>query len=153
MVKRILFVCTGNTCRSPLAEGLFRHLAKQQGLDVEARSAGVMATNGMPISAHSEQILKQKGIADALTSSSIDEEAVNWADLVLTMTVGHKKMVVQQYPHMTDKVYTLKEFVEDDPDETDIADPFGGPLELYEQCAAEIELLLVRLLQKIKSDS
>lgn len=114
-MKNILFVCTGNTCRSPLAEGIMRHMAQQGGLDLTVSSAGVSAMNGMDISAHSKQILRNKGIDDHLTSRSLTAEAVEQADLILTMTVDHKRHVIERFNEALGKVFTLKEYVEDDP--------------------------------------
>ncbi|PYI51122.1 low molecular weight protein arginine phosphatase [Paenibacillus flagellatus] len=115
MYERILFVCTGNTCRSPLAEGLFRSMARREGLRLDVRSAGVSAWDGAPISKHSADILKERGVTDRLSSSAVTGEAVSWADLILTMTAGHKEAVIRRYPEAVDKVFTLKEFAEDDP--------------------------------------
>lgn len=115
MYKHLLFVCTGNTCRSPMAEALFRKLAKREGLDCEVRSAGVSAMNGSPISRHSADILRTRGIADRLFSSAVTDEAMSWADLVLTMTTAHKEVLIRSFPAAVDHIYTLKEFAEDDP--------------------------------------
>ncbi len=114
-MKHIVFVCTGNTCRSPLAEALFRNMAAAGGLEIEVRSAGVSASDHMPISAHSSSILREKGIQETLTSSAINTALVEWADLILTMTAPHKRSVIQRYPQIVDKVHTLKEYVEDNP--------------------------------------
>ncbi|MFC5451449.1 low molecular weight protein arginine phosphatase [Paenibacillus aestuarii] len=111
---RILFVCTGNTCRSPLAEGLLRMKVNKEGLAVEVRSAGVSAVTGGPISRNSASILKQAGFEEQLQSLAIQPSEVNWADLILTMTVGHKRSVVGRFPDAIDKTFTLKEYVEDD---------------------------------------
>ncbi|CAM4368402.1 MAG: low molecular weight protein arginine phosphatase [Paenibacillus macerans] len=111
---RILFVCTGNTCRSPMAEGLLRKLARERGLDVEVRSAGVAAIKGASMSMHAEAVLKERGITDAFESTPLHAELAEWADLILTLTQGHKRQVVYTFPHAADKIYTLKEFVEDD---------------------------------------
>ncbi|QHZ49274.1 low molecular weight protein arginine phosphatase [Paenibacillus larvae] len=113
-MKRILFICTGNTCRSPLAEGILRKLAEEKGLDIEVRSAGVFAEEGRPISSHSAQILKEYGHEETMNSRQLNEQDVQWADLILTMTMGHKSNVVSRHPETVDKIYTLKEFVEDD---------------------------------------
>lgn len=115
MVKNILFVCTGNTCRSPLAEGLLRTMAEQSGLALDIRSAGVSAVDGLPVSKHSADILREKGYDKSMSSNSITSELIQWSDLILTMTGGHKRSVVQQYPQAVEKIYTLKEYVEDDP--------------------------------------
>lgn len=111
---RILFVCTGNTCRSPLAEGLLRKIVRERGLDVKVLSAGVAAMKGASMSMHAEAVLKDRGIVDKFESTPLHVELAEWADLILTLTQGHKRQVVYTFPHTADKIYTLKEFVEDD---------------------------------------
>lgn len=113
---RILFVCTGNTCRSPLAELMLRAMAQQAGLDIEVRSAGVSASDGSPISANSAQILQEKGIPTSSSSKPVTGQLADWADLILTMSLQHKSRVIHQFPQTVDKIYTLKEFAEDNPD-------------------------------------
>ncbi|WP_334072220.1 MULTISPECIES: low molecular weight protein arginine phosphatase [Paenibacillus] len=113
---RILFVCTGNTCRSPMAEGMMRQIAKERGLDVEVRSAGVAASDGSSMSRHAESVLKEQGIMDRIVSTSLHGELIEWADLILALTEGHKRQIVYTFPAAVDKTYTLKEYVEDDLD-------------------------------------
>ncbi|WP_274362440.1 low molecular weight protein arginine phosphatase [Paenibacillus thermotolerans] len=116
--KRLLFVCTGNTCRSPMAESLFRKLAAESGLEAEAKSAGVAALNGTSMSKHSATVLKNKGIKDThrFQSSELTKELVDWADLILTMTSHHKRHVLESYPGAVDKTFTLKEYADDSSD-------------------------------------
>lgn len=130
---RILFVCTGNTCRSPMAEGMLRKLARDRGLDVQVRSAGVAAMKGASISRHAEAILRDRGITDAFESTPIDAELTDWADLVLTLTQGHKRQVIHTFPDAADKIFTLKEYVEDDA-------ALLANLEEFRRLAAEREL-------------
>lgn len=111
---RILFVCTGNTCRSPLAEGLLRIRVHQEGLAAEVRSAGVSAVTGGPISPNSASLLQEAGFKDSISSLAIQESEVNWADLILTMTMGHKRTVIQRFPSAIEKTFTLKEYALDD---------------------------------------
>lgn len=111
---RILFVCTGNTCRSPLAEGLLRIRVHQEGLVAEVRSAGVSAVTGGPISRNSASLLQEAGFKDSISSLAIQESEVNWADLILTMTMGHKRTVIQRFPSAIEKTFTLKEYALDD---------------------------------------
>ncbi|MDD9271982.1 low molecular weight protein arginine phosphatase [Paenibacillus sp. GCM10023248] len=111
---RILFVCTGNTCRSPLAEGLLRIRVHEEGLAAEVRSAGVSAVTGAPISRNSASLLQEAGFKEDIRSLAIQESEVQWADLILTMTTGHKRSVIQRFPDAVDKTFTLKEYVEDD---------------------------------------
>ncbi|MBB3110591.1 protein-tyrosine phosphatase [Paenibacillus phyllosphaerae] len=189
-MKRILFVCTGNTCRSPMAEAMLRDQAKRRGLDVEVRSAGVSTVDGLPVSEHARAALRERGVPDNGSSSALDGGAVSWADLVLTMTTGHKRHLLQRFPNAVDKTYTLKEYVESDEavlrdiaelealytewhmkqalgqqlteEERsrllelerripgfDIADPFGGSLDMYQECADEIGQAMDKLIVKL----
>ncbi|NOV04439.1 low molecular weight protein arginine phosphatase [Paenibacillus planticolens] len=111
---RILFVCTGNTCRSPLAEGLLRIRVHQEGLAMEVRSAGVSAMTGAPISRNSASLLQEAGFTESISSLAIQASEVKWADVILTMTMGHKRTVIQRFPDAVEKTFTLKEYVEDD---------------------------------------
>ncbi len=112
---RILFVCTGNTCRSPMAEGMMRKLARERGLHVEVRSAGVAATQGMSISHHASAVLKEQGVEDRILSTPLHAELVEWADLILGLTEGHKRQMIYSFPEAADKIYTLKEYAQNDP--------------------------------------
>ncbi|MEW4372128.1 low molecular weight protein arginine phosphatase [Paenibacillus kandeliae] len=113
-MHHILFVCTGNTCRSPMAEGFMRKLAKERGIPVDVRSAGVAAVDGMSVSRHAEAVLHDHQIYDQLTSSSLTSTTIHWADLILTLTGSHKQQVLRRFPQAAGKIYTLKEYVEND---------------------------------------
>lgn len=110
-LKHILFVCTGNTCRSPMAEALLRKLAAQRGLAVDARSAGVSTVDGLPVSAPALDSLRRRSIEHNGSSKALTADTVKWADLILTMTSGHKRQLLQWHPESVDKTYTLKEYV------------------------------------------
>jgi protein-tyrosine-phosphatase len=149
-MKRILFVCTGNTCRSPLAEALFR--SKLGDSQWEVRSAGVAAYEGQPASQQTLQVLQERGISHDHNARRLTEELVEWADLILTMTRSHKSLVTSTFPTAVDKVFTLREYVGIEGLE-DIADPFGGSVEEYRKCAAEIEESLDRLYNMLTQQS
>lgn len=151
-MKRILFVCTGNTCRSPMAESLMRHMAEQAGLVVEVKSAGLAAAEGLSMSAHAQDVLQEKGIACEVFSKPFTKELADWADWILTMTEGHKSHILVQYPQFAEKVHVLKQFANggEDAQSYDISDPFGGSLEEYKRCAEEIEDALAEVVNKLK---
>ncbi len=111
---RILFVCTGNTCRSPMAEAILRKLAKERGLQLDVQSAGVAANEGAPISRHAEAVLRDHNIDDKITSQSLRLDIVRKSDLILTLTQAHKQHVISNFPEVVGRIYTLKEYAEDD---------------------------------------
>jgi L-threonylcarbamoyladenylate synthase len=155
MAKSILFVCTGNTCRSPMAEGLFRSLLSDRlkcredelpSRGFQVGSAGVAALPGAPASPNTLEVLDQAGIdLTGHASQPVTEQLVAWADLVLTMTSRHLSAVVGAFPDSSSKVQLLCP-------EGDVADPFGGDLRDYQECGEQIRLCLEYWLDQVMSD-
>lgn len=144
----VLFVCTGNTCRSPMAAALFNKIAMERNLDVRIESAGLFATDGEPASTEAVIAMKKYGI-DLLGhhAQSINTELLEKSDLILTMTAAHK-MVIE--PSAQGKVFTLCEYAGID---TDIADPFGGDVAEYEECAEQIYNALLKVADRIADNA
>jgi len=138
----VLFVCTGNTCRSPMAEGLFRQMvAERLGCrpeDLDAHgvivgSAGVAAWGGGRASSGALETMAECGIdLTGHESQPLTESLVRQADVIWTMTNAHRAAILAQFPEAADRVAVLS------PDRADVADPIGGPVEAYRQCAGQI---------------
>ncbi|RXJ02710.1 low molecular weight protein arginine phosphatase [Anaerobacillus alkaliphilus] len=139
-MRNILFVCTGNTCRSPLAQALL----KQKRPDLEVKSAGVSALPGMNASEGTLEVLHEKGISLVHSSSLVDKEVMEWADLVLTLTESHKALLVKQFPLFVDKIHTLKEFAY----ENDVVEK----RQLLQHHYAELQLKQAQFLQQHKEE-
>src|ERR1043166_2359382 len=147
-MKTILFVCTGNICRSPMAEGLFRHAIKGRN-DFRVMSAGVGAVEGLPPSEHAVQALRQLGIdISKQRSRMLTAELVDQADFIFGMTHSHVDAVTLLYPQAAEKTFLLREFDETLGDyEADIGDPIGGSVEVYVSCRDQIEQGIASMLK------
>src|SRR5476649_2194056 len=127
-MKTILFICTGNVCRSPMAEALFRHATKGRG-GFRVFSAGIGAMDGQPPTPHSVTAMRELGI-DISTQRSrmLTTELIRQADFIFGMTHGHVDTIALLYPPAAEKTFLLREFDESlDPYEKDISDPIGSP--------------------------
>lgn len=143
---KILFVCTGNTCRSPMAEAILR--AKSS---FEVRSAGTFAVTGAPANPSAIQTLSENEIAYSGLAQPVTDELVEWADLILTMTTQHKDAVISLFSASLNKTYTLKEYSDDKnaPETFDIADPYGQNQSAYQRAYKEIDQAIEQLIEKL----
>ncbi len=153
-MKTILFVCTGNVCRSPMAEGLFRHTVKGTS-QYRVISAGVGAMDGQPPSPHAVRALKELGIdISKQRSRMLSADLVREADYIFGMTHGHVDAVTLLFPQAAEKTFLLREFDETlDVFEKDISDPIGGSYEVYLNCRDQIEQGIASMLNFIEQTS
>lgn len=146
-MKQVLFVCSGNTCRSPMAQLMLENMLACAGKPVSVESAGIMARDGMPVSHGAQSALGRRGIdASAKLSQQADGRLVDKADLILTMTASHRDALRRMFPGAADKTYTLAEYTSS---LRDVADPYGGDDADYERCAKQIEEMLLKLKDKL----
>lgn len=144
---KILIVCTGNTCRSPMAEGIFRSLGQERGLDILVKSVGIAVFDGENASTNAIKAMENINI-DISThkSSQFHKGLVEEYDLILTMANSHKETIVLNFPDSKDKVFTLLEYAYKV--EKDVEDPFGKNLILYENTRDEIYEAILNIINK-----
>ena len=149
----ILFVCTGNLCRSPTAELLFQKMLAEAGhSNVSIGSRGVAAPEGQPMPDGARQALEKAGCAAiAHRSKQVQADDVERADLIFVMEEAQLKRLQTLFPDCAAKAFLLKEYAESQGD-SDIADPMGGSPEDYEESRIEIQHALVDLLIKLAKD-
>lgn len=151
--RMILFVCTGNTCRSPMAEGLFRKMLSERLKcsedDLDARgflvlSAGLSAAAGYPASSESVEAVRESGV-DLTEHSSrpVTAQLLRQADHIYTMTCGHRESIVASHPEFAAKTELLSR------DGRDISDPIGQSAAAYVECKEEIEQDLRLLVDEV----
>jgi protein-tyrosine-phosphatase len=165
VLKKILFVCTGNTCRSPIAEAFFNSAVKsdkQLANKLVSSSGGLAALWGIPASSNSIHALKDCWQIDISSHKAkpIGMNELNSAGLILTMELRHKEAIISAFPDIKSKVYTLKEYIaesqdnctEKDRSNFDIVDPYGSSIETYKLCAQEIKSAVDKLVEKLKNN-
>lgn len=146
---RILFVCTGNTCRSCMAEKIFNEMNNIESL--KAFSAGISTIEGSTMSAQVVQVLSSNlNInSEGRRVVQLTQELLKESDLILTMTEYIKNTIIDSVPAYSNKVSTLNEYIGF---EGDIVDPFGGDLNIYTKTYESLKRVIEILIKKIKKD-
>jgi protein arginine phosphatase len=168
---KVLFVCTGNVCRSPMAEGFLRWEAQRRGLDIDVRSTGTHAWTGRAATIEGRKVMNEHGVSiDDFRTIELDRSLVDWADVIFGMSREHVRETLRAYPDVARKTFTLKGFLEllgsvppsDNTEawlaaaadakerlgpsgDADIDDPIGEREAAYRRVSAEIKDLVEQL--------
>lgn len=135
MFKNILFVCIGNVCRSPMAEGFFQHQLQQCQSPIKTASAGLHALVGEPAVAEAQEVMRQEGVdISAHRAQQVSEQLLIDADLILTMEEGHKNALHKTCPSARGKVFLLGHW-----SDFEIYDPFRQSSLVFEQTCSLIQ--------------
>lgn len=146
---KIIFVCTGNTCRSPMAEALLVEKLKDGNMDAEVDSCGTSVYQSESINPKAVQALRTVGISYfEHQSRQLDKTDIQSADLVLTMTQQQKFSIVKAYADYKYKVFTISEYTRDSKD--DVTDPYGKSQIFYNFCVNELKQLVEELYEILK---
>lgn len=150
---RVLFVCTGNICRSPLAEGYLRHLCQTNGYSkIETDSAGISALRGSPPSKEAVAVAEDLGFdISMLKSRQFNKSDLTNFDLILTMTVEQRKWIIENYKANTKRIRLLRELSATDGESLDIPDPIGLGISSYMETFRYIKKSVENLLEQLRT--
>ena len=145
----IMFICTGNICRSAMAHAMLEKKIKEINKDIEVYSCGIFAENGDISTNEAVQTMKEYDIdLKKHKATNIQNSNIKGMDIILCATTAHKNNVINMYPELKEKIFTMKEYAGYDNNDLDIKDPWGYGIDVYKRCAKEIEECINKYIKK-----
>ncbi len=148
---KIMFICTGNICRSAMAEGYMKKRAQEEKLNIEVCSSGIYGEEGLGASPSAKEVMKEYGISlDSHIARITSKTNIADMDLILCATIRHKEILSQMYPNLQNKIFTIKEYAYgDECIDKDISDPWGYDITVYRHCAQELTKAIDAIILKL----
>ena len=148
---KVMFICTGNICRSAMAEGYLKKRVQEEKIDVQVCSSGIYAEDGAKATHLAEEAMRKYGIdLSEHRATNTHNSKIKQMDIILCATTSHKQILTEMYPDLKEKIYTIKEYAYGNIDESkDINDPWGYDITVYRHCAKELVEAIEKILQKL----
>lgn len=148
---KIMFICTGNICRSAMAEGILKKIVKDKNLKLEVYSCGIYAEDGDYATYNAVESAKYYNVdISSHRATNIRNSKINEMDIILCATETHKQTVLYMYPNLKGKVYTMKEYarIDKNGEDMNINDPWGYDMNVYMNCVEEIYECIEKIIEK-----
>lgn len=148
---KIMFICTGNICRSAMAEGILKKIVKDKKLKLEVYSCGIYAEDGDYATFNAVESAKYYDVdISNHRATNIRNSKIQEMDIILCATETHKQTVLYMYPNLKGKVYTIKEYagIDKNGEDMNIKDPWGYDMNVYMNCVEEIYECIEKIIEK-----